>query len=209
MVETFKKNEASRILRYYYQYQLLADLEFDDIVEVGIRYDILTHILRRSGFKTTTVDVVPECEPDVVADIRKPMDVEADVVLCFETLEHLPYDDFKLCLMNLAKSARKYVIISIPDVTPSFGLWVDIPMVSAVLAHFFGILTRFMLQGSCRGLLSRKFDYDGFHYWEVGKRGYPQKRIRKDIEDAGLTIVRDYRSFFLPYHHYYVMSKAG
>lgn len=202
-METFKLSESSRILRHYYQYRTLLGLEFNDILEVGIRYDILTHILRRSGFKTTTVDIDPSCGTDIVADMREPLPVSADVVLCFETLEHLPYEDFVPCLCSLRDAAKKYVVISIPDTTPSFCLWTDIPMVSAVLSFYFKKTTGFMLQN---GWLSRKFDYDGSHYWEVGKRGYPQKRIKKDIEDTGLKIVKDYRSFFLPYHHYYVMG---
>jgi len=209
VVEMFKLNEANRILRHYYQYHLLEKLDFKDIIEVGIRYDILTHILRRSGFKTTTVDIDAESEPDVVADIREPLNVSADLVLCFETLEHLPYSDFQKCLHNLRKAARKYVIISIPDVTPSLVVWLDIPMVSAVMAHYFKIKTGFMVQSGLFGLLSRKFGFDGSHYWEAGKRGYPQKRIRRDIEDTGMRIIKDYRSFFLPYHHYYVMRASN
>lgn len=40
--------------------------------------------------------------------------------------------------------------------------------------------------------------YDGKHYWEIGKAGYPLSKIINDIQRAGFKIERTYRVFEHP-----------
>ena len=194
--------EKDRFLRYYYQVDAVSKLDdINSIVEVGNRFDMFSVFVKRMGYQVTTVDIDPKWKPDIIADVRHLPDIMADVVCCFETLEHIPYDDFTLSLSNLKRVASKYVIISMPDTTPSFAIMLDIPMVTAFLKYHFGIDTAILGELPSPG---RKFSYDGSHYWEIGKRGYPQSRIKKDIQSTGMNIINDYRSILFPYHHYYV-----
>lgn len=49
--------------------------------------------------------------------------------------------------------------------------------------------------------------FDGQHYWEIGKKGYPLNRITNDIKNAGFKIVKTYRVFEIPYQRFFVLKK--
>lgn len=49
--------------------------------------------------------------------------------------------------------------------------------------------------------------FNGEHYWEIGKAGYPLSKITKDIEKAGFKIIKTYRIFENPYHRFFVLKK--
>jgi hypothetical protein len=50
--------------------------------------------------------------------------------------------------------------------------------------------------------------FDGEHYWEIGKAGYPLKRIISDIERQGMEIIKTYRVFESPYHRFFVLRET-
>ena len=50
--------------------------------------------------------------------------------------------------------------------------------------------------------------FDGEHYWEIGKAGYPLNRILEDIERAGFNIIKTYRIFEHPYHRFFILKKG-
>lgn len=45
-------------------------------------------------------------------------------------------------------------------------------------------------------------NFEEERYWEIVKDGYPLHGIIKDIENAGLKIVKTYRIFEKPYHRF-------
>jgi hypothetical protein len=49
--------------------------------------------------------------------------------------------------------------------------------------------------------------FDGEHYWEIGKDGYPLSRIKNDIQKIGSLIQRTYRVLEYPYHRFFVLQK--
>jgi len=49
--------------------------------------------------------------------------------------------------------------------------------------------------------------YDGEHYWEIGKAGYPLQRIINDIRKTGFNIKKTYRIFEWPYHRFFILKK--
>ena len=51
--------------------------------------------------------------------------------------------------------------------------------------------------------------FDGEHYWEIGKDGYPLSKITKDIKRAGFDIKKTYRIFENPYHRFFVLKKRN
>ena len=52
-----------------------------------------------------------------------------------------------------------------------------------------------------------KHEFNGEHYWEIGKVGYPLSKITKDIERAGFNIERTYRVFENPYQRFFILRK--
>jgi hypothetical protein len=51
-------------------------------------------------------------------------------------------------------------------------------------------------------------NFDGEHYWEIGKGGYPLGKIVNDIELAGFEIEKTYRVFERPYHRFFLLKKS-
>jgi hypothetical protein len=52
----------------------------------------------------------------------------------------------------------------------------------------------------------RKHVFNGQHYWELGKKGYPRSRIYKKLSNYG-TLVRDFVPFGSSYHHFFSIKK--
>ena len=48
--------------------------------------------------------------------------------------------------------------------------------------------------------------FDGEYYWEIGKAGYPLKRIIKEIQAVGFKIDKTYRVFEYPYHRFFILE---
>ena len=53
----------------------------------------------------------------------------------------------------------------------------------------------------------KKHKFKEEHYWEIGKRGYPVKKIKKDIEKNRLNITKDFVVFENPLHHFFIVKK--
>ncbi|MEM2294293.1 MAG: class I SAM-dependent methyltransferase [candidate division WOR-3 bacterium] len=114
-----------RWLSYYYQIKetmnvikkVLAEaneLHELKILEVGVGNRILYSFIKNwltaenVKFKYTTVDIDPELKPDIVGDIRKIMLKEkVDVILAFQVLEHIPFQDVR----SVMKKLKSCVII--------------------------------------------------------------------------------------------------
>ena len=65
-----------------------------------------------------TVDVNSDLNPDYVDDIIEPKlltENSFDVITCYEVLEHMPFEKSIIAVQNMVKIARKYVLISVPD----------------------------------------------------------------------------------------------
>ena len=52
-------------------------------------------------------------------------------------------------------------------------------------------------------------NFDGEHYWEIGKAGYPLNKIIKDIQKTGFKIEKTYRIFENPYHRFFILKKIN
>ncbi len=117
---------------------------------------------------------------------------EFDMACCFETLEHLPYDAFAPALSELVRVARRWVLLSLPDATP----YVRIDVETRDRKRWMRRLE------SLPNPRPAEHRFDGEHYWELGKRGYPVSRITDAIAEAGLVLEESLRVFEMPYHHF-------
>jgi len=50
-------------------------------------------------------------------------------------------------------------------------------------------------------------NFDGEHYWEIGKAGYPLSKIINEIQKAGFRVKKTYRIFENPYHRFFILRK--
>lgn len=172
------------------------------VVEVGIGNGFLTRALRAYDVQVTTVDFDGSLRPDVVASVDAlPLPSGfADVSLCFEVLEHLPFDRFSTALSELARVTCEWVFISVPDCRSSIRF--ELARGWQAPAAIRGMLNGYPLQRP------KPHVFDGQHYWEIGKAETPVSRVIEGIGRAGLELIRHYRLHLNPYHHFFLMRKV-
>ena len=184
-----------RFVSYYWQLKEVLALKPQSILEVGVGDRVFgSFIKNNTAVSYTSVDVAEDLRPDVVGSIIElPFpDKSFDVACAFEVLEHLPFKDFDLALAELVRVSRSHVVISIPHFGPMLSFSLKIP--------FFPEL-RFAFKIP----FQKKHIFNGQHYWEIGKNGYPTSLIREKLEKQG-GIIRDFVPFGSPYHHFFVVK---
>ena len=91
----------------------------DTILEVGKGNGFVSRFLMEYlNYRVRSVDVNEDLEPDILDDITRPKQINEksfDVVTCYEVLEHMPFGKSIEAMQNMIKIARKFVLISIPD----------------------------------------------------------------------------------------------
>lgn len=141
-----------------------------------------------------TLDIDKRLRPDIIGSaIKLPFKQNSfDVIACFQVLEHLPYNYFYDSLRELFRVARYYTILSLPDYSWAFRFNIIIPggfRVSKII--------------NFPRLFSRKVKLGGEHYWEIGRSGFPLKKIVGVIGRAGFKIEKTYRVYELPLHRFF------
>ena len=191
-------DEKGRFCSYWHQINELRELEPDSILEIGIGNGMVSNYLKQRGYNVTTMDIDERLKPDKVGSILHiPFsDKFFEVVACFEVLEHLPYENFAKALSEIHRVTIKYVVLSLPDVTKVYRLNIQVPKIGE-LKRLISI-PRFKIP---------KHEFNGEHYWEIGKAGYSLKRIVRDIEKAGFEVIKSYQVFEMPYHRFFILVK--
>jgi len=184
----------SRWVSYWYQISEVLKLEPDNLLIIGIGDGFVVDILKRNIPEVKTLDIDKKLSPDIVSSVGDmPLENNSfDVILCAEVLEHLPFERFERILSELKKVSRKYVILSLPHFGPPLKFSVKFPFISELkLAYKIPYPRRHIFQGE--------------HYWEIGKRGYSPKKIRRIIQKY-FKIEKEFIPFENQYHHFYILE---
>lgn len=192
-----KYNHKARWLSFFYQIKTLQKIKAQNLLEIGPGNGWVTHVLRDVGNKVTTVDIDKALNPDIVAAVDNlPFkDNSFDAVCAFEVLEHIPFEKFVLNLKEMSRVSNRYVVISLPDHRRILlHVLFKIPLLN--YKDIFIKIPSF-----------KKHVFDGQHYWEIGKRGYPVAKIKKAIAQAGLRVVENFVPSDAPSNHYFVLEK--
>jgi SAM-dependent methyltransferase len=187
-------DELHRWISYWYQIQAVVRAEPANVLEIGCGTRVMSDYLRNQvNIDVTTFDFDASRAPDVVGDVRSLSEhfssASFDCVCAFQVLEHIPYEDFEGTLKQLAEVTRKSVIISLPH-------W----------GYFFQF--RIHLFKQLEVVFGRKvtrpftWQFNGQHYWEIGTRRYPLKRVLRSISKV-LGIDRHYFCPDYPYHYFF------
>lgn len=184
-----------RWMSYWHQArEIISRPEIKSVLDVGPGTDFLKSILaiHRPDITYHTLDIAEDVEPDIVGGVTKiPVDDNSyDVVCAFQVLEHIEFSDFDAAVQEMKRVAKQYVFISLPHFGPSLELQLKVP--------FFP-----RLQIATKVPWPKKHVFGGQHYWEIGKRGYPAKRIRKVIT-SHLTLLSEYVPFENQYHRFFI-----
>jgi len=190
--------DQERFVSYWHQLKEVLGVKSGSVLEVGVGDQVMANYIKQNtDVKYTSIDIAKDLKPDVVGDVASlPFENNSfDVVCAFEVLEHLEFDKFVIALKEMKRVADKYVIISLPHWGRHFSLKTRLPFLKQIKFQF------------KLSLFPIKHVFKGEHYWEIGKKGYGLKRIKKEIESSGLKIMNDYIVFDSPYHHFFVTKK--
>ena len=190
-----KYNHRSRWMSYWHQIDEVLRLKPDSVLEIGIGDKTVVNFLKSQGVNITTLDINKDLKPDVIGSVlTMPFrDSSFDVVLCAEVLEHLPFEKFEEGLKELKRVSRKNLVLSLPHFGRSLKFSFKIPLIKEKRI-------------ACRLAFPIKHVFNGEHYWEIGKKGYPPDKIRKIIKKY-FQIKKEFIPFENQYHHLFVLEK--
>jgi len=184
-----------RFVSYFYQLEEVLKRSPASVIEVGVGDGVFGNFLRdNTTVAYTSVDIAEDLKPDVVGDITAlPMeDGSCDISCAFEVLEHIPFEKFDAAVAELARVAKKYVVISVPHFGPMLSFSVKIPFLPRI-------------QWAFKIPYPKEHVFNGQHYWEIGKRGYFVSLVRRKLASHG-RLVADFVPFNSEYHHFFVLE---
>jgi len=214
-VDQFKKTSvyASRDYLYKgrwisYWHQIMEASSFADvhrILEIGPGNQIVANTLKQMGYEVKTMDADEHVPADYHWDIRTlknwPDKDEFDVVLCCQILEHVPFENVKNILEDLAEISKKYLVVSLPysekGTFKPFMYFKLIPFIRSF--RFIKVFSVFPYK--------RTSVSSSGHYWEIGEKGRSLKRVRALFEESGWKMKKHYPVFENSYHYMFVLEK--
>jgi len=189
-------DDEQRWVSYFHQVKEVLAFRPESALVVGKGNGLVAQYLKLNDVKVITLDIDESVKSDVIASVIKMpfKDCEFDIVLCAQVLEHLPYTDFDKALIEIRRVAKSGAVISLPHFGPAMRFSFKLPLFPEI---------KFMIKLP----YPKKHIYKGEHYWEIGKRGYPLKKIKAEIKESGFSIEKDYIVFENPLHHFFVLKK--
>lgn len=191
-------DSKERFISYWHQINEIIKLNPKLVLEIGIGNGFVSEYLKKRKLNIITLDIDRRLNPDIVGSVlNMPFsDNSLDVVACYELLEHLSYDYFHKVLSELFRVSNSHAILSLPDASKVYRVNIQVPKI--------GELKKLIPLPERKKPIHK---FDGQHYWELGKAGYPLTRIVSDIQRAGFTVEKTYRVFELPYHRFFVLRE--
>jgi SAM-dependent methyltransferase len=125
-VETYAArayNSKERFISFWHQVDDILSFRPQTVLEIGPGAGIVTDLLKREGVDVRTLDFDPGVVPDIVGSVTaiELPDNAADVVLCAQVLEHLPWEEARIAMAEICRVGREGAVITLPDLTPYVG----------------------------------------------------------------------------------------
>jgi SAM-dependent methyltransferase len=189
-------SHPERWASYYYQLKETFALKPESILEIGVGDKVFGNfIMDNSGIVYSSMDIADDLTPDIIGSATAiPLeDSSRDLVCAFEILEHIKFEEAEKALAEIARVSKLHAVISVPHFGPPVRFLLKIPFMREL--HFMFKLP-----------FLKRHVFNGEHYWELGKKGFPPARFRAVLEKH-FTILKDYVPFESPYHHFFVLKK--
>lgn len=189
-------DDKRRWASYWYQIKEILDFNPKKVLIIGKGNGLVSEYLKLAGIKIVVLDIDETLKPDIIASVLKMpfADNEFDAILCAQVLEHLPYEDFFKAISEIRRVSKTSAVISLPHFGPAIRFLFKFPILPEI---------KFMIKLP----YPKVHKFKGEHYWEIGKRGYSLKKIKKEIIKSGTVIEKDYIVFENPLHHFFVLKK--
>ncbi len=193
----FKKyGHVGRFVSYYHQLKEVLSFAPESVLEVGVGDKVFgSYIKNNTDITYTSLDVAEDLHPDVVGDVTSlPFeDNTFDVVCVCEVLEHIPFEKVEKALSEIVRVAKKGVVISVPHFSHPIKFLFKIPLLRE-------------LSFALRIPHPKEHEFNGEHYWELGKKGYTVNRFVRVLSQFGV-VKKHFVPFAYQYHHFFVVLK--
>jgi SAM-dependent methyltransferase len=182
----------------WHQLDEVIKLHPSRVLEIGPGPGLFKGAATALGLNVETLDIDPDLKPDHLASVfQMPFDDgDYNVVCAFQMLEHLPYDQSLTAFAEMCRVAKSHVVISLPDASRGWPQIITLPKLGMI---------RFTIPRPI--LIKPEHKFDGEHYWEINKVGYPLKKIVSNFVDAGnMKLVKTYRVTENTYHRFFIFE---
>lgn len=169
------------------------------VLEVGPGPGVFKALATVMGMHVETLDIDPELSPDHLASVfDMPFaDGYFDVVCAFQMLEHLPFKQSVQAFQEMARVAKRAIIISLPDAATRWPITIHVPK--------FGLLQFSIPKPRFKAL---PHQFDGEHYWEIGKFGYSVNTVVESfLGGLECELIKTYRVHEFQYHRFFIFEK--
>lgn len=182
----------------WHQLDEVLAFEPETVLEIGPGPGVFQASATRFGPRVVTLDLDPDLKPDYIApaDAMPFEDNSFDVVCAFQMLEHVPYEQSLAIFTEMARVARKGLVISLPDAATRWPVALHIPRI--------GMKWLYVPKPRLR---APKHRFNGEHYWEINKAHYSLSKVLEDLQaTAGVELRKTYRVNENPYHRFLVYN---
>lgn len=192
-----------RWFSFVYQVMALSGIKPARVAEVGVGPGVVEEMLRATypGCQYVGIDIDSSLSPSVCASVEYLPFANGsfDATFCCQVLEHLPFDRFTVSVAELKRITSERLIISLPDVSPFF-----------FLRFSYGRrLLPWLWNGvSLPALFPRRHSLEehGQHHWEIGKLGFPLRRVIRELQAIGFSRIQHFRMTERPYWHFFILE---
>lgn len=192
-----KYQTPERFTSIYYQLQCTLSLRPDSILDIGVGDNSFTALVKNHGIHAYGMDFDIHLEPSLCGDVKQIPLKNNSVDLCtaFQILEHIPFEHLHDIASEMCRVCRTGVVISLPE-HGNAGLIVNIPYLRMIRLTIPSVF-----------IMKPRHKFDGQHYWEINKRGFPRSRIIEAFQTAGLEHIENFLNPYNPYHRFFVFRK--
>jgi len=170
-----KYDSKERFINYWNQINSVIKIKPLKVLEIGVGNGFVSNYLKKQGIKIISVDIDSRLKPNFICSVtnlsKKFKPNSFDTVLCCEVLEHLPFTKFHTALYEIYSISSKNVILSLPYIAGHIYFSIKLPNLK---------LLRIDLRIP---FFWRKHKFDGQHYWEIGKKGFSLRTIKKELSN--------------------------
>jgi len=200
----FGKNYDSkkRFLSYWHQIEEARKIKPESALEIGVGNKFTSDYLKKRNFNITTLDHNIQLNPDIAGSVLNiPIrDNAFEVVMCYEVLEHMPFNKFPRALKEIKRISQKYVLLSLPDTNKLFFFRLKLPMLGEIKKSIEIPISDFLKSEHSNP------SYVRGHYWTIGSKGHSLEKIKKEIKEVGFSIKKTYRHYDVPNHRFFILK---
>lgn len=198
---TEEYGSIERFISYFYQLQVIRNVDPSSVLFIGVGDDVIPSLLRKS-IAVTTLDIDASLSPDVVGDVRDlPFENGSfDLIVAFQVLEHLPFEEFDGILKEMHRVSKKDVIISVPHRRTGLEFVLKFPFMRSLIGRKFirlALLVPIPFQG---------FESSGQHYWEIDWWTTKIKKVR-DAFETYFVITKEITPVLDQCHRFFILKK--